>query len=231
MSDNIYLVYKHTSPSGKSYIGVTNDYPKRCNEHQQSQGYCRLFYKAIKKYGWDNFLHEILYDNLSLDQANWREQQSINEYGSLAPSGYNLLPGGNCREQHPETRELIRQSSIGRALGLKYWNDGVTTKRARECPGDGWLHGRLLSDKTKQSLARKISNRTQGFCWWNNGTNQVFAIKAPDKTWKRGMLVSHKEKMSSVTSGRHAGTKWWNNGVVMKRCKDQPGPEWVLGKV
>lgn len=36
MSNNIYLIYKHTSPSGKSYIGLTNNYQRRCREHKSS---------------------------------------------------------------------------------------------------------------------------------------------------------------------------------------------------
>ena len=49
-----WLVYKHVSPSHKVYIGITHLLP--------SQRWCRgngyknnpMFYRAIKKYGWDN---------------------------------------------------------------------------------------------------------------------------------------------------------------------------------
>lgn len=45
---NNYTVYRHTSPSGKVYIGITKQKPhKRWNSGQP------LFERAILKYGWD----------------------------------------------------------------------------------------------------------------------------------------------------------------------------------
>ena len=105
-----YLVYKHTSPSGKSYIGQTDDYNRRSIEHQAISSQCRAFYAAIKKYGWDNFTHEILYDELTLERANAREQQSINEYGTMAPYGYNLTSGGDSKRHSDVTKAKISAS-------------------------------------------------------------------------------------------------------------------------
>ncbi len=55
----IYLVYMHISPNGKSYIGQTCDYQRRCSEHKRPSK-SLAFYNAVKKYGWNNFKHEIL---------------------------------------------------------------------------------------------------------------------------------------------------------------------------
>lgn len=30
-----------------------------------------------------------------------------------------------------------------RFKGLLYWNNGIINKRSRECPGEGWIKGRL----------------------------------------------------------------------------------------
>lgn len=56
-----YCVYKHTSPSNKVYIGITSQEPER--RWKNGNGYKKNLYftKAIKKYGWDNFAHEILW--------------------------------------------------------------------------------------------------------------------------------------------------------------------------
>ena len=52
-----YTVYKHTSPSGKVYIGVTSLRPKE--RWSGGAGYVKNkhFYRAIKKYGWENIKH------------------------------------------------------------------------------------------------------------------------------------------------------------------------------
>ena len=90
-----YLVYKHTSPTGLIYIGITN----RTAEQRWNNGngyYCnKRFYKDIKKYGWNNFKHEILIEGLTKDEALSQEKQLIEEYRSSDPRhGYNILPDG-----------------------------------------------------------------------------------------------------------------------------------------
>lgn len=96
----------HTSPSGKAYIGQTNHYKRRCNTHQKITG-CTLFFRAIKKYGWDNFTHEILKENLTLEQANYWEEKLIKEHITLAPNGYNLRGGGDNQTMSESSKKLI----------------------------------------------------------------------------------------------------------------------------
>jgi hypothetical protein len=102
-----YLVYKHTSPSGKAYIGQTKNYSKRCLQHRQPQSKCLAFAEAIKKYGWDNFHHEILIDGLSLDDANTWEELLIAEHNTISPNGYNLATGGGNSKPSLETIDKI----------------------------------------------------------------------------------------------------------------------------
>jgi group I intron endonuclease len=127
---NNYIIYKHTSPSGKSYIGLTNDYERRCKEHIRVKHKNR-FQSAILKYGWDNFTHEILAVGLSLQAANHFEEFYISFYGTFHPNGYNLTTGGKCaklseesikkrgsklkgRKRTKEQIEKTRQSNLGR---------------------------------------------------------------------------------------------------------------------
>ena len=62
MEDN-WTVYKHISPSGKVYIGITSIVP----ELRWKKGYGKqtIFGKAVGKYGWNNFTHEILFTHLT----------------------------------------------------------------------------------------------------------------------------------------------------------------------
>jgi len=95
---NTFCVYKHTSPNGKAYIGQTKNYNNRSIKHKNPNSGCRAFASAIKKYGWDNFLHEILEDNLTLEEANVYENLYIVDHGTLAPNGYNLTTGGDNKK-------------------------------------------------------------------------------------------------------------------------------------
>ena len=64
-----YSVYKHTSPNGKVYIGITSRKP----EQRWSNGYGYVknkhFTHAINKYGWENIKHEILFSNLTKEST------------------------------------------------------------------------------------------------------------------------------------------------------------------
>ena len=63
--ENGYTVYRHICPNNKMYIGITRKKPE--DRFLNGQGYFdnKKFYKDIKKYGWDNIKHEILFENLS----------------------------------------------------------------------------------------------------------------------------------------------------------------------
>lgn len=108
-----FLIYMHTSPSGKSYIGQTNNLHSRNLGHQHKTG-CRAFKNAIDKYGWENFKHEVLAEELTIDEANRLEIQYIREWNTMSPNGYNLRGGGDSGGAHSdETKERLRAAKIG----------------------------------------------------------------------------------------------------------------------
>ena len=109
---NNYSVYCHISPSNKKYVGISCNSEKRWNK---GKGYIKnyLFYRAIKKYGWDNFKHEILYSNLTLEEAGKIERQLIDEWHLLNPKfGYNLREGGNGAFSE-KSRKLMSLARLG----------------------------------------------------------------------------------------------------------------------
>lgn len=90
-----YIVYKHTNMvDGKVYIGITRQEVGR--RWQKGYGYKgTYFWNAIKKYGWENFTHEILLDGLTKKEACEAEKRLIQEYQSnCRENGYNISAGG-----------------------------------------------------------------------------------------------------------------------------------------
>ncbi|RWZ87232.1 MAG: GIY-YIG nuclease family protein [Hydrotalea sp. AMD] len=118
MSDNIYLIYKFTSPSGKSYIGQTNNLPKRISSHRSKHSKCTIIHRAIQKYGWKNITVEILAENLASHQANLLETQYIQQYNTLVPDGYNLNTGGDVRVPSDLLKQKISRGRIGVRLSI-----------------------------------------------------------------------------------------------------------------
>lgn len=113
-----YKVYKLTSPSGGIYIGITMHPLKR--RFMNGRGYkgCPAMYKAIQKYGWESFKHEILFNGLSKEQAEQKEIELIAFYKSNKKGyGYNIENGGNTSGTHSEeTKRKISEANKGRKV-------------------------------------------------------------------------------------------------------------------
>ena len=73
----LYTVYQHKNKiNGKVYIGITMQEPeKRWGVNGRNYKSSPHFYSAIQKYGWDNFEHNILYTNLTKEEACLKEQE------------------------------------------------------------------------------------------------------------------------------------------------------------
>lgn len=103
-----YYVYTHTNLiNNKIYVGITMQKPEK--RWLNGLGYIKNhdFYSDIQKYGWDNFKHEILYENLSLENACLKESDLIQHYRIEYPSlVYNLTSGG-MGSQNPVNRKVI----------------------------------------------------------------------------------------------------------------------------
>jgi group I intron endonuclease len=129
-----YIVYKHTSPCGKVYIGITSQEPhKRWNG---GSGYLNndYFMKAIKKHGWNNFEHVVLYQGLTKAEAESKEIELIAFYKSdQRKFGYNIQHGGNSIGKHSEeTKKKI----------------GIANKG-----NPSWIAGKHHSTETKTKLS------------------------------------------------------------------------------
>lgn len=112
----MYCVYKHTTPCGKVYIGITSQ--SVSSRWRNGYGYQRnsYFWKAIQKYGWENIKHEILFDSLTKEEAEAKEIELIAEYCSTdSARGYNIDNGGNSIGMRSEaTKKKISLSNSGK---------------------------------------------------------------------------------------------------------------------
>lgn len=108
LEDTCYFVYKHENKiNGKCYIGITcQSNPKK--RWQNGLGYkSQFFYRAIEKYGWDNFDHIILHEKLSENQAKCQEMFWIKLYKSENIS-YNATDGGRWQQRNSYARNYQR---------------------------------------------------------------------------------------------------------------------------
>ena len=113
-----YTVYKHTSPSGKVYIGITSHKPEKRWDNGKGYRTCPRMARAVAKYGWANFTHEILAEGLTKDEAETMEVRLITEYQSNnGDFGYNTDNGGSAQGRaSEETRRKMSASHMGHSV-------------------------------------------------------------------------------------------------------------------
>lgn len=154
MSD--YKVYVHIAPNNKKYVGITKSKNPENRWGSNGSGYRGqlLFWRAIQKYGWDNFQHLILLDNLTKDEANEKEKFFIAQYQSNNPNfGYNLTAGGDGIEGYKFSEEQRKQQSL-RMLGHE------VSEETREKIGQAnkiALKGRKVPDEVKRKISKSLS--------------------------------------------------------------------------
>jgi group I intron endonuclease len=140
--NNIYSIYKATnSINGKVYIGFDSSWPKRKNEHlwASSRSNNNTFYNAIRKYGADNFIWEVIYQSINGEHTkNVMEKFFITEYNSYihfnCSNGYNMTLGGEGTLGHvhsQQTKDKISKSNIGKKMPDESVSCMKETKRNR----------------------------------------------------------------------------------------------------
>lgn len=108
-----WCIYKHTNNiNGKIYIGQTCQQPELRWRNGEGYQHQELFYRAIQKYGWDNFTHEVIEDNIpSSELADEKEKQYIKFYHSCVYdplcNGYNMTWGGGGNTKWSAEEEAL----------------------------------------------------------------------------------------------------------------------------
>ena len=114
---NNWNVYIHIFPNNKKYVGITNQNPET-RWGKDGKGYIKqkVMWAAIQKYGWENVQHEILYTNLSKEEADNKEKELIKIFESAVwmGNGYNVQEGGDSR------------ISVNREELMSLWQEGKT---------------------------------------------------------------------------------------------------------
>ena len=193
------IVYKITNIlNGKFYIGKTTNYYKRMWAHQHDRRRITPFTKAVDKYGWDNFIQEVLWDG-DIDKLEEMEMYYINEYDAIK-KGYNCTIGGDGYKSG------VNHPFYGKKLSPE-WSKHISEGKKVNHPLKGkklppeWakkIHNSLPSGENS-SLSKKYKITSP--------TGEVFEIKGLNKFCKENNLES--TLMSHVAVGKRKHHKGW----------------------
>lgn len=160
--ENKWCVYCHTSPDGRRYVGITSRKPQKRWNYGRGYKENTYFTRAIEKYGWHSFKHEILCENLTQDGASELEKKFIALFKSCDRNyGFNIDLGGWTRGKvmSEETKRKIGDSHRGRFTDAQ-WAAAIArrgkghpqTDEAKKKIGDAH-RGRHLPEWQKKHLS------------------------------------------------------------------------------
>lgn len=143
--------------NGKRYIGITK---QKVNRRWSVSRYkqCKAFYNAVLKYGWDNFEHIILEDNLSKLEAYQKEIEYISKYNTTNRKyGYNITFGGDMGISD-ENIISERNRKIRKSTSCPIYKE---RRRVMSLGDSNGFYGRSHSNDSKLKMRNKKLGKKQ----------------------------------------------------------------------
>lgn len=112
-----YCLYAHINPlNDKTYIGISKNVKKRWGGKEKAYKNCTIIGRALRKYGWDNFIHVVICDGLTKEEACEKEKQWIFAYKRDGYS-YNITDGGEGTSgitRSSQHKQILKERMTGR---------------------------------------------------------------------------------------------------------------------
>lgn len=182
-----YVVYIHTFPNGKRYVGLTTQSVN--SRWRGGEGYKDQFvYKPIKKYGWNNIKHTIYYVN-SESEMKYLEKYFFSYYNTTdLRFGYNRTDTSNHPIVSNETKVII--------------SEFAKTRIGNKNP----FYGKHHSEETKELMRKKNQNYgTKAISQYTLDGRFIKSYKSIRSAARELNITS--SLISSVLSGRQKQTK------------------------
>lgn len=162
LSNKTFCVYIHTSPSEKTYIGITcQDVQNRWKngrrylEKNKNGKYAHpAFANAINKYSWKVFKHEVRFKNLTEKDAKMIEVDLIYYFKKIGKS-YNISDGGDgflgkvLTEEH---KQILREANLGK----KHKEESKILMSLHMKGREPWNKGKTWSDEHIKKVSRHV---------------------------------------------------------------------------
>lgn len=190
MEKNISTIYKITNKiNNKTYIGFDSNFPRRIRQHynHSKRGVVSDFYDDIRKYGWENFSKDILFQSFDREIClNEMEKHFIQEYNSKE-DGYNRTTGG--------------QGTFGsKRPKSDTWCKEHSQKMKKSNPRFGYVfteeekihHSKKMKEYYEKNPDKKLYGEKNGMYG-----------KSHDEEWRK----NHSEKMKNNLNSVNAMTK------------------------
>jgi group I intron endonuclease len=200
-------IYKITSPSGKIYIGQSNNVEKRLKgylkEYKCMSSQKRL-YNSFLKYGSENHIFEII-DECTIELLNERERFWQEYYNSIGLKGLNCI----LTQTSEKKRVLSNETRIKLSKSLKGKLSGEKNPMYGKFGSLNHFYGKKHTEETKKILKEK-----------NSGVNHVFyGKKRPEHSVKMSgknhYMYGKKSELTSEINRKRIGLLNSNSKILL----------------
>lgn len=218
---------------------------ERWNSHCSSarNGSKFRFHSAIRKYGENAFVREILFDNLNIQDCRTIEEQTIAEYNSTV-CGYNAKPGGCGGWIVPDEKydewllQITHHSTLdNNAMWSGYSDEFILNESVlifnEYVNKEDFTYKDLLDklrnkfDKIPKSFSKNRFADYQNSFKVGLSNKLNISIHELDRLCRIKSL-DHKRSISAA----NVGNKWYSNDILKtsKQLKTHPGDGWYKGR-
>lgn len=189
-----WIVYIHTNKiNNKKYIGQTGrSLEDRSGANGNGYKHNPRFWRAIQKYGWDNFKHEVIADKLTKEEADKIEKELIKKFKTQDRQyGYNITDGGEGVSGWVPSDEWLQKN--------KERNQGENNP----------MYGRTHTEQARQRQSLAKQGRFEG------NKNPMYGIHRygqDSPNYGKKMSEESKRKISKARIGKY-------NGINSSNCK------------
>lgn len=150
-----FYIYCHTAPNGKRYIGQTCQRLNARWSHGHGYKDQPYFSRAIAKYGWENFRHDIFCVVHSKKVADLFEQHYIAKYDTFNPDcGYNLTKGGGGCLGHKASEETRKKlSAINKGRVFTEEQRKKISEKLRNAYASGELPVKTMCEEARRKMS------------------------------------------------------------------------------
>ena len=205
-----YTVYIHTNLiNNKRYVGITKRNPPCVRWGNSGSKYSNKSFKEdIEKYGWNNFDHQIVEQNLSSSKASVKEQFWISLFNTTDPRfGYNQTKGGFGCSATNIVGEKISKSKKGKSIKghfidaetrAKISASNKNKKRSEETRQKLSLAHKGMKFSTEAKLKMHLSAMkrsaegknlgSSGYLWYHDLNKSYFIKPTDERISKLGLI-------------------------------------------
>ena len=146
------------------YVGITSQKPtERWKNNGDGYKRCPIFYRAIQKYGWENFEHQVFASNLTKEEAENMEMTLIEKLETQNRNfGYNILEGGSSPVLTEEIKQKISKSKLGKLnpmYGRKHTEEEKENLRNKMLGENNPRYGIHLSEEIRNKISKSLTGR------------------------------------------------------------------------